>query len=374
VKRVPLLLLLSVGCASPPQRAAAPAQARVPYAGGGATPHAIEIRVDSRAAREVLAAMARPQFEAADGSALRALPAVRLAIQDSGRPPDVFDRDLAAAFDEESRPAVFDFRSIRAERERWDALLATVSAGESELQGKAAASVATLLPDDRPIALQLQVLLSFGLAGLADHLLLPAPEGRTVMVVDLARALGESTSEPAENQRTRLARLIAGGAYRQAWTSYRNASPAWQRRDSDLGQLEPLLRSVAEAGPVALFSVDENFFPLSVWLKEPMKRNIGDLNRMAEILAAPDTDLDKRMEMTAEVRRPEFARRLAGPAGAFLSDAIVQAEGLPAFRRALAGGPRAFFQAYDRIAQAGGRDAIPLAKVIQDRIGVPPAP
>lgn len=367
------LLLLCVGCGSGGPSGPVPAAARIPYAGTTATPHSIEVRLDARAAREILNALGRPRFESADASALQALPAVRLAIQDSNRPADVFERDLAAAFDEEAKPAVFDFRSVRAERERWEALLATVSSGEAELFRKSAASAATLLPEDRPIALQLQVLLSFGLAGLADHLLLPAPEGRHAMVIDLARALGESTSEPAENQRARLARLIAAGAFRQAWSTYRAASAAWQRPDPQLGQLEPLLRGVAEAGPGALFSVDENFFPLSVWLKEPMKRNLGDLNRMAEILAAPDTELDRRMEMSAEVRRPEFARRLAGPAGAFLSDAIIQAEGLTAFRQALAGGPRAFFQAYDRVSRSSGRDAIPLAKVIQERIGAPAA-
>jgi hypothetical protein len=304
---------------------------------------------------------------------LLALRAFRVAIDDAARAPDTFERDLAAAFDEETKTAIFDFRSVRAEREKWEALLGAVSSGETELAAKAAQSAATLLPDDRPVSLQLVVLPSFGLAGLADHLLVPAAEGRHVMVVDVARALGEIALEPPENQRARLARLIAGGAYRQAWHNYREASPAWQRPDPRLGQLDPLLRAVTEAGPIALFSVDENFFPLSVWLKEPMKRNIADLNRMAEILADPQTELDRRMEMTAEIRRPEFARRLAGPAGAFLSDAIIQTQGLPAFRAALAGGPRAFFQAYDRAAQSG-KDSVPLAKVIQERVADSAAP
>lgn len=367
MRKAILLVVLCAGCASAPPGSIVPAQARVPYASPAPSPHSVEIRMDSRAAREILAALARPRYESADAATLQSLPAVRIAIQDSARNGEIFERDLAAAFEDEAKAAIFDFRTVRAERERWEKLLETISSGEADLVRRAAESAATLLPDDRPISLQLQVLLSFGLAGLADHVLLPAAEGRYVMVVDLARALGDSTSEPPENQRARLARLVAGGAHRQAWSIYRESSPAWQKPDPRLGQIEPLLRAVAEAGPVAVFSVDENFFPLSVWLKEPMKRNLGELNRMAEMLADPETDLDHRMNMTAEIRRPEFARRLAGPAGAFLSDAIIQAEGLPAFRTALAAGPRAFFAAYDRAAQTG-RDLIPLSRVIQERV------
>jgi hypothetical protein len=357
----------AVGCASTPSGDIVPAQAKVPYVSPAPSPHNLEIRVDSRAAREILAALSRPAYDSAAAAALQALPAVRLAIQDASRNAEIFERDFAAAFGEEAKAAVFDFRGVRADRERWTKLLETISSGEADLVRRAAESAATLLPDDRPISLQLQVLLSFGLAGLADHVLVPATEGRYVMIVDLARALGDSTSEPPENQRSRLSRLIAGGAHRQAWSVYREASPAWQKPDPRLGQIEPLLRVVAEAGPVALFSVDENFFPLSVWLKEPMKRNIGELNRMAELLSDPETDLDHRMNMTAEIRRPDFSRRLGGPAGAFLSDVIIQAEGMPAFRKALAAGPRAFFAAYDRAAESQ-RDLVELSRVIQERV------
>ena len=82
----------------------------------------------------------------------------------------------------------------------------------------------------------------------------------------VARARGSRRRPPAE-QIEHLSRLMAGEAYQRAWAEYRGASPAWQKHDAALGQLEPLLRAVAEAGPVALYTVDENFFPLSVWLK-----------------------------------------------------------------------------------------------------------
>src|SRR4029450_4036412 len=96
----------------------------------------------------------------------------------------------------------------------------------------------------------------------------------------LARALGETESESIDNQGQRVGRLVAGEAFRQGWRVYRSGSPAWTAHDSTLGQVELLFQVVAEQGPVALFHVDENFFPLSVWLKEQMKRTMAGFNRI----------------------------------------------------------------------------------------------
>jgi hypothetical protein len=192
------------------------------------------------------------------------------------------------------------------------------------------------------------------------------------MIVDLARALGEAEGETVDNQIERVARLIAGEAFRQAWRAYRTVSESWARHDSTLGQLEPLFQVVAVQGPVALFHVDENFFPLSTWLREPMKRTMGEFNRTAERLVESEGDLENRMTLAAEIRRADFAQRLAGPAGAFLCDGIIQALGLDAFRAALAAGPKAFFAAYDE-AQQKSSDLVPLSPVIRERIAAKPA-
>jgi hypothetical protein len=68
------------------------------------------------------------------------------------------------------------------------------------------------------------------------------------------------------------------------------------------------------------------------------------------------------------VRRPDFVARVAAPAGSFLADGIIQNLGLDAYRAALAAGPRAFFEAYDRAAQQKGKQLIPLSKVIRDTL------
>ncbi len=362
------LAAASFGCAGAPVSAPAPAgKVRAPYEAPPAGRHSIEIRIDTGAARRLLSFLSLPQFRIDEAKALEELPAVRLTLQDSGRTADVFERDLAAAFEEETRSAVFDFHSIRVARPRWEGLLTELPTREADLSRMAAERAAALLPTDPPVTARLQVYLSFGLAGLADHLIVALPNGSEAMIVDLARALGESGNGSVENQVERLARLIAGETFRQSWRFYRSKSPAWTQRDVSLGQLEPLFRVVAEHGPVSIFSVDANFFPLSVWLKEPMKRTMAEFNRTAERLVESEKDLEQRVTLSAEIGRSDFTQRVAGPVGAFFCDGIIQNMGLDAFRSALAAGPRAFFVAYDQ-AQQKSRDLIPLSPVVRDRL------
>ena len=374
--RAGLLLLaasLALSCAgsAPPPATPAAGAPRAPYEAPPAGRHSIEIPVDSRAAVEIFAFLSRPAFDREGVSAIGELPAVRLTLQDSRRTLETFERDLAAAFDEETKSVVFDLHSIRAARPRWEALLAAVPSREPDLARMAAERAAALLPAEPPVSTRLQVYLTFGLAGLADHLVVAAPDGTEAMIVDLARALGDAAGESVENQLERVSRLIAGEAFRQAWRTYRAGSPAWSRHDTSLGLLEPLLQVVGEHGPAALFHVDENFFPLSVWLKEPMKRSIAELNRTAERLVESEKELEARVALGAEIRRADFVQRVAAPAGAFLCDGIIQNQGLDAFRAALAAGPRALFVAYDR-AQRKSRDLIPLSDVIRKRLAETP--
>ena len=362
------LLLSAGGCAGAP--ALAPpvsGKSRAPYEAAPAAKHAIQIEIDARAAVDLLAFLSRPQFRVDEAKTLEELPAVKLTLRDSGRTPEVFERDLAAAFEEEAHTAVFDFHSIRASRPRWEGLLAVLPARGSGLARMAAGRAAALLPADRPITTRLKVFLTFGVAGLADHLIVAMPDGSEAMIVDLARALGDAAGESVDNQVERVARLIAGEAFRQSWRAYRSGSPNWTRHDPSLGQLEPLFQVVTELGPAALFHVDGNFFPLSVWLKEPMKRTMAELNRISERLVESEGELEQRMALSLEIRRLDFGQRVAGPGGAFLSDGIIQNLGLDAFRTALAAGPKAFFVAYDQ-AQGKSRDLVPLSEVIRDRL------
>ena len=331
-----------------------------------AAPTAIEIRVDSRAARELLATLARSKWEPTDAKLLEDMPAIALAIRDSSRSTEVFERDLKAAYETETRVAVFDFRAVREARTRWEALLFAIAPREADLARMAQVKAAAQLPGDRPAGARLDVYLSFGVAGLADHVVARRPEGGEVMVVDLARALGDSEGEPLESRLGRLARLIAGEAFRQAWSVYRAGSPAWGSHP-ELGHLEPLVRIVAEAGPVAVFSVDEAFFPLSTWLKDLQKKAMANLEHSSEEVVASETELEKRVEILSELKRPDFARRIAAPAGMFMADGIRQAAGPDGLKAALSGGPRSFFEAYDRASQKS-KELVPLPKLIREKL------
>jgi putative zinc-dependent peptidase DUF5700 len=359
------------GCAGGPSGKSAlpvPAAGKAPYDASPAGANVqIDITLDVHAAREILGSLARSRVEASDVKVLEDLPAVRWAIEDSTRTADIFERDFAVAFESETHAAVFDFRSIRERRERWQALLDTVVARQGDLLGLARRRAASLIPGDRPASAKLQVFLSFGLAGLEDHLVLRKSGGVERMVIDFARALGEAEGGAVDLQISRLSRLIAGVAFRQAWNEYRESSPAWRGTDPQLGQLEPLLKIVAAGGPVGLFAIDENFFPLSVWLKDAGKRALDDLNHRADRMTQAQDNLEERVALAAEIRKPDFARRLAAPIGAFLADAITQDAGTAGLREALQEGPRGFFRAYDRATQKD-KNLIPLTKSIRDKL------
>ncbi len=373
--RVFLALVLASGCASapPPQSSAAAAApgatSHAPYDGPPVASDTVAIALDLDAARSILALLSAPAFNASGTRALESLPAVQTAIRDSKRPPDVFEHDFAAAFEDKTRVTGFDFRRIREDRARWEELVAMISGREAELTKLTSDRARALLPADRPVSVTMAIFLTFGLPGRADHIAVPDANGAGwSVVVDLSRALSDVQSSPPAEQVKHLSRLMAAEAYRRAWAEYRAGSSEWQKRDAALGQLEPLLRYVAQAGPVALYSVDENFFPLAVWLRQPMTGVLDELNRVADRLVSAEGDLDTRMGIAAEIQKPDFTARVAGPAGAFLADGIIQGLGVDAYRAALSGGPRAFFAAYARASERKGSGLMPLGKAIRDQL------
>lgn len=349
--------------------------AGAPYNSAPAGNDTVAVTLDLDAASRILDLLSASRFDAEAAKALEALPAVQAAIRESRRPADVFEHDLEAAFEEKARITLFDFRQIREDRSRWKDLLASIASGRDGLTRLASDRARALMPGDRAVTVHIAILLTFGLPGRADHLAVPSPDGSNwSVVIDVNRALSEAQGSSSAEQIQRLSRMMAQEAFQRAWAEYRAGSPAWQKRDATLGPLEPLLHRVAEAGPVALFSVDESFFPLAVWLKQPMRESLDELNRVADRILSSDGSLDSRMAVAAEVQKPEFTTDVAGPAGAFLSDGIVQALGIAPYRSALSAGPRAFFEAYDRASRSKGSGLIPLSKPIHAALAGTAAP
>ncbi|HEX4441425.1 MAG TPA: hypothetical protein VH854_15220 [Thermoanaerobaculia bacterium] len=371
--------ILAWSCSGAPPaepRMAAPAGgSRAPYDTAPVNPGPVTVNLDLRPARELLALLAKSQFDANDAHAIEILPVVQSEIRESGRGRDVYEHDLAAAFDAQARITVFDFRRIREDRTKWEALLSQISSREGELTRRVSDRARALIPATPAVPVTVPVAMTFGLAGRTDQIVVATSEGgERTLVIDLERALADLQSSGPNEQIQHLSRMMATEAYARAWAHYRSESPVWSRHDASLGQLEPLVRAVAERGPVSLYGVDENFFPLSVWLKEPMRTSLDDLNRVADKLVSTEGDLDARVSLQSEIRRPDFAVRVAGPAGAFLADGIISAVGVDGYRAALAAGPTAFFEAYDKASQEKGHALIPLSKAIRDRLAAAAAP
>jgi hypothetical protein len=341
-------LTLLVSCATPgPSPPKTQPIGSAPYLREEPSPSDLQVSIDLDAAREILSALDRDRPAPGDAAILAALPAVAWQIKDSGRGEESFRRDFAQAFVEKPGALVFDLGSVREARQLWKVVVAACDSGRKEMIQQIISRAAVLLPTDVPVTVRLDVYISFGIAGLADHIIIPQEPGHEAMVIDLARALSEQDSSSVEEKVDKIIRMSASELYREAWSTYRRNSPGWKAPDG-LGPIDPLVRSVAEDGPPALLLINRDFFPLSKWLKEPMLRSLDQLGRLADRLSDPKIALDERMEALAEINRPQFHNQVASVAGAFMADGIYETLGGPAYLAALAGGPRQFLIAYDQ--------------------------
>jgi len=341
--------------------AAAPPQAfgNAPFDAAPAGSGRVSVTVDFSAAEQIADALSGDKLKPDAPSTLQAAPAIRRQISDSGKDPGVFAQDLAAAFLPDSRPATFDFRSIRLDRDRWKVALAGLAPARDGIAQTAARRVEALLPGDVPLAFTAEVELTFALAGIEDHVLFPAGDRRVVIVIDLGRALAENAGTPREEAEETLSRLAAAEVFRGAWEAYRRGSPGWQKPSPS--PVDPLLRAVSTAGPIALFAFDKNFFPLSRWIHDDMLRAIDALNQELALLSDPKTNLGKRAEILAALRRPGLRPDPAVSAGVFLVDGVFQAQGQRGLLDALAAGPEGLFSAYAAASSARKSGLPPLS-------------
>jgi hypothetical protein len=344
---------------------AAPAFGNAPYDAPAPSPARVSVRLDLSAAEQILAALSLDKPRPGDASNLQANSAIRRQIAESGKPDTVWNEDLSAAFLPESRPGTFDFRSVRLDRDRWKVCLDGVKADADEIARSAARRADALLPGDFPAGFSAEVDLTFALAGIEDHVLFPEGNRRASVLIDLGRAISENPGNPRAQTAETISRLAAAETFRAAWAAYVKSAPAWQ--EPGAGPVDPLLRAVATVAPVALFAFDRNFFPLSRWLHDDMIRAIDAFNQEAAVLADPKTDIGKRAEILAGLRKPGLRPDSALSAGAYLADGVYQASGRPGLVDALARGPDGLFDAYAAAAAKKKSGLPPLTPKLRAR-------
>ncbi|HET9794247.1 MAG TPA: hypothetical protein VFS34_07280 [Thermoanaerobaculia bacterium] len=362
MKTAATLLLLS---ASLPALAAGPAFGNAPYDSPAPPPPRVTVRVDTSAAEQILEALSPEKPRPGDATALEGVAAIRRQIAEAGKGESVWVEDFGAAFLPESRPGSFDLRSVRLDRDRWKVCLEAVKMDAAGIAQSAARRAEALLPADVPIAFSAEIDLTFALAGIEDHVLFPEGERKAVVLIDLGRAISENPGNPRAETAETISRLAAAETFRAAWDVYRRLSPAWQRPDE--GPTGSLVRSVATVAPIALFAFDRNFFPLSRWLHDDMIRAIDALNQEAALLGDPKTDLGKRAEILAALRKPGLRPDPALSAGAFLADGVFQASGRQALVDALAAGPEGILSAYASAADARKSGLPPLSPKLRPK-------
>ncbi len=360
-----LSLVLTAGILRAAPKTTGAAFGNAPYEAEPSAADKVRVKVDFTAVEQILDAISQAKPKPGDGPALRALPAVRDQITESGKDASDWDRDFANAFSEDSRPSSFDLRSIRLDRDRWRVALAGLHADGDKISRLAARRAAALLPGDVPVELDADVELTFAMAGLEDHAVANTGENRIRILIDVGHTVSTSTGDSPAERSDALARLIAGETFRAAWDRYRASSPGWQKPAG--GALEPLARAVTISAPVALFAFDRNFFPLAQWLHDPMLGSIDALNHAAAALLDPKTDLGARAETLTALRRPGLRGDPAVGAGAFLADGVFQRLGRDELLRALAAGPTGLFVAYIR-ASGKGSNLPPLSEVLRKHI------
>ena len=364
-------IAIALFCAAALPAAGAPkgekgAFGNAPYDAPPPTKGRIRVRFDFSGAEQILEAVSAPKFDAVAAAQIATNPAIAAAIRTSGRPEAEFAHDLEGTFETESRPQTFDLRSIRLDRERWKIALAGLKLEAEKLAARSGERAETMIPGDVPIELSSTIEITFALPGLEDHLVLRDGQHRVRVIVDLARAVTLSSESATEERSDSLSRLAAGETFRAAWDLYRQSSPAWQKPGAG-NPIDLLARAVSSVAPVALFAFDHNFYPLGVWLREPMMHAVDSLNQEGRTLLDPKTELDKRAELLSSLRRGGLRPDPALGAGAFLADGVYQNLGADGLRQALSAGPQGLLVAYNSV--AGKKSGLPpLSEPIQKQL------
>ena len=298
------------------------------------TPHDLAMRVETTLARDLVTVLEGGTEAPEALRRLRASPIVGKALEAEKNSPEQFFGRLVGATagvtDRIFTPLAASTGPLRALLDAFD------------VDGKPAASIlgkriALLLPPEPALKVRMTVVPFFGISAFRE--IVPVRDGDDLwLFADLALVL-EGGATPSPKRETILKSLR--GAAAEGWRALFDAGgrgKGWEEPKAP--GFTALLRQTVLEGPLTLFLVPDDFFPLDVVLAEPIARAFDRWNRAVALLTDPKRGDRDRAAVLVEGRRGEFWGRFPAVAGLQMSDALLRLAGREAFLAALAAGPR----------------------------------
>ncbi len=292
-----------------------------------------------------------------------ALPGSRLALAAtaalSGRPLEQSDLEAAledARFGATREGDVFSMGDARKKAAAAGALL-----GEMRRRNAArriAGTVAQFFPSDASIRTTVPVyLVAFGPQTIdafvqrvswRDGVPSFTAEGELTIVLNLARAVDYG---PTTDRRV-LGTLstVAHEVFHAAFDAYQESSAVWRAfRVQNPGPVAELLALTQNEGIAHYLSFEQRGGTEPTDWDARVRAAIGEFNRSTAELASPATGRRRAEEIIRSSNTATYWESYGAITGLFCAREIDRRAGRPALVRTVAGGPFAFFSAYDRL-------------------------
>lgn len=341
-----LSALLAAALSSAPARAAVPSIMSPPFDVSVPSGHAVEMTVETRPAREILAVLGAGPDAPAALERLRSSRAVRLAFAKApGGPEGLYGR-LASAAAGRPDPAM---KALSEGAARYRVILDAIDTAGPSGAGLEARRLASLLPAEPRVSGRFVVVPAFGLSSFTEVATLVDGE-TTYLVADVVRLLRDQQGAVADTEMTlRVLRACTAEAWRILFERAVRPRPGWAPPAPGAGESSfgVLLDHTVAEGPAILFLLPDEFYPLSAVLEEPIGRAFGRWNEAAATLLDPKVKPDRKEMLLAEAAgKDDFWARYDAIVGAQVADSVLRLAGREAWTKALAEGPRAVLSLY----------------------------
>jgi hypothetical protein len=321
--------LAAEGVAGPPFDLAAP------------TPHRLSFTFDTAPARDVLALLGGAPDAPATLRHLKASANATAAIRAEGLSPDDFYGRLVSTIAGTPDPLLKTFVAKIPYFTRVLDAIETDGTPGAVLEGR---RIASLLPTGTPVTESFVVVPFLGVSGFAEVATVRDGD-RLVLSADLPRLTGDLASAPMPREVVlKLLRAASAEGWRTLFDAHVRKAPAWpDEKTADFDTL--LARTIAE-GPMTLFLIPDDFFPIVPLLEEPIVRAYARWNRAADVLLEGKKKESERQELLLNAGKGDFWSHYPAIVGVQMTDALLRLAGREKYLSALAGGPRAVVSLY----------------------------